>query len=86
MARVFRGPGVFGAFVFVFRAPTVFWDFAHVFRGPNDPDLAHVFRGLGFLDLGSGVQRTMGFLRFCTCFQRTKSSGSWLMFLEDQRF
>ena len=47
----------------------VFWALAHVFSGPNVLDLAHVFRGLGFLDLGS-------------CFQRTKGSGSWLMFLE----
>ena len=31
--------------------------------------LAHVFRDLGFLDLGS-------------CFQRTKGSGSWLIFSE----
>ena len=31
--------------------------------------LAHVFKDLGFLDLGS-------------CFQRTKGSGSWLMFSE----
>ena len=31
--------------------------------------LAHAFRGLKVLDLSS-------------CFQRTKGSGSWLMFLE----
>ena len=31
--------------------------------------MAHVFKGLGFWDLGS-------------CFQRTIGSGSWLMFLE----
>ena len=28
----------------------------------------------------------LGFLGFSSCFQRTKGSGSWLMFLEDQGF
>ena len=44
--------------------------------------LTHVFRGLRFLDLGSCFQRIKGFLGFDLCFQRTKDSGSWLMFSE----
>ena len=48
--------------------------------------LAHVFRGLGFLDLSSRFQTTKGFLGFGSCFQRTKVSGSWLIFLEAYDF
>ena len=48
--------------------------------------LANVFRGLGFFDLRSRFQRTKGFLGFGSCFQRTKVSGSWLIFLEAYDF
>ena len=44
------------------------------------------FKGPKVLDLGSYFQRTKDFLDFDSSFQRTKSSGSWLMFSEDQRF
>ena len=72
-----------------------FWILAHVFSGPkvlglwlmfSDDQrfwtLAHVFRGLGFLDLCLRFQKTKDFSGFSSCFQRTKGSGSWLMFLE----
>ena len=67
----------------VFRGPRIFWARAHVFRGPKvlDPGsgfqrhrifyiLAHVFRG------------PRVFQGFGSYFQRTKGSGSWLMFSE----
>ena len=44
------------------------------------------FRGPKVLDLGSCFQKTKDFLGFGSSFQRTKGSGSWLMFSEDQRF
>ena len=60
--------------------------------------LADVFRGLGFLDLGSGFQRTKGFGALAhvfsglkvldpgLCFQSPRIFRSWLMFSEDQGF
>ena len=51
-----------------------FWILARVFRGPRvSKALAYVLRGPNFLDPSS-------------CFQRTKGSGSGLMFSEDQGF
>ena len=51
-----------------------FWILAHVFRVPRVFwALAHVFRRPKVLDPGS-------------CFQRPRTFGSWLMFLEDQGF
>ena len=77
----------------VFRGPRIFWALAHVFKGPrisglwlmyseNQRILAHVLKGPMVLDLGLCFQN-QGFLGLGSCFQRTKSSGSWLMFLED---
>ena len=45
----------------------IFFNKYKIYLPGGRPILAHVFRGLGFWGFGS-------------CFQRTKGSGSWLMF------
>ena len=44
--------------------------------------LAHVFRGPRIFGLWLMFLEDQGFLDFGSCFQRTKGSGSWLMFSE----
>ena len=65
-----------------FQRPRIFGSWLMFSEDQRFRILALVFRDLGFLDLGSCFQRTMGFLGFGSCFQRTKGSGSWLMFSE----
>ena len=53
----------------VFRRPRIFGLWLMFSEDQRFWILAHVFKGLGFWGFGS-------------CFQRTKGSGSWLMFSE----
>ena len=79
----FRGPRIFISWIIFFRGPWVFWDLAQFFKEPMvlDPGVfrrPRIFRSWILFFRGPRV-----FWAFGSCFQKTKGSRSWLMFLED---
>ena len=86
LAHVFRGPRIFRSWLTFFRGPRVFWALANVFRGRKVLDPGSCFsEDERFWILPLVSQRTKGFLGFGSCLQRTKGSGSWLIFFRGPR-